>query len=433
MKKNLIIGIVILTAALSVTALSAVAISHHINHENQTAESLSAESSAGHEETVNAAAENTVQSNTASHISEASKQESSEKEKMLIDENHCTVEGLDNILFDGNEHTLGISVIYQGEVLENGTDYDVSYSGTLMNPDRYTAEIIFKGDYEGTIKKDFYILPSGTEITDIKTKTGSIHIDFEPQENLSGYQIEYSKKDDFSESEIFDTESAEMSSAAIDVEKDNATYYLRIRTYLQKDINGETEKLYSEWSEPKSAELLQIAERDGLTYVDGIIIANKTYDLPSDYAPDVNEEAVIAFEKMAADAAEDGIDLTIVSGYRSYDLQSWLYHSYVEERGQENADKISARPGHSEHQTGLAFDINTTASSFAGTPEAIWLDENCYKYGFIVRYPEGKEDITGYSYEPWHIRYIGYPYSEKVYESGLTLEEYLGITSKYSE
>ena len=178
----------------------------------------------------------------------------------------------------------------------------------------------------------------------------------------------------------------------------------------------------------------KIIEKDGLTYVNGILIANKTYSLPSDYDPgSLKEEAQSAFDEMKADALKDDIELWIQSGYRSYSLQEELYNRYVEEDGKEVADTYSARPGHSEHQTGLAMDLNIIDSSFEGTPEAIWIEENCYKYGFIIRYPKGKEKITGYMYEPWHLRYLGKDIAKKVYESKLTLEEYLGIDSKYKE
>jgi LAS superfamily LD-carboxypeptidase LdcB len=135
---------------------------------------------------------------------------------------------------------------------------------------------------------------------------------------------------------------------------------------------------------------------------------------------------------MIADAYADGITLWICSGYRSYSYQSKLYNNYVYTDGKAAADTYSARPGHSEHQTGLAADINSADESFAGTPEAKWLAANCWKYGFIIRYPKGKESITGYIYEPWHIRYLGKENAKLVYESGLTLEEYLGIDSVYS-
>ncbi len=172
---------------------------------------------------------------------------------------------------------------------------------------------------------------------------------------------------------------------------------------------------------------------DGVTYVQGIMIANKTYALPKSFDPGVNPEAKAAFDRMQVAASAEMMSLSIVSGYRSYATQEATYNRFVNRDGQEKADTFSARPGHSEHQTGLAFDINYAGDSFGSTPEAAWLAENCWKYGFIIRYPKGKSDITGYKYEPWHVRYLGEENAKKVYQSGLTLEEYLGITSKYAE
>ena len=172
---------------------------------------------------------------------------------------------------------------------------------------------------------------------------------------------------------------------------------------------------------------------DGITYVDGILVANKSYNLPEDYDPGLNDEAFAAFEKMIAGASKDGISIYLCSGYRNYQDQQFQYNEYVTNRGVEEADKISARPGHSEHQTGLAFDVNYTEFSFADTEEGKWLAEHCSEYGFIIRYPEDKEDKTGFSYEPWHVRYLGVDLAKKVTESGLCLEEYLGITSEYNE
>ena len=115
----------------------------------------------------------------------------------------------------------------------------------------------------------------------------------------------------------------------------------------------------------------KIEQSNGMTFVDGILIVNKTYSLPSDYAPGVSTVAQKAFDEMAA--AQDGITLFVNSSYRSYQDQESLYNSYAAERGTEAADEVSSRPGHSEHQTGLTFDVNTTEDSFAGTPEANWL------------------------------------------------------------
>lgn len=168
-------------------------------------------------------------------------------------------------------------------------------------------------------------------------------------------------------------------------------------------------------------------EVTGLTYIKGILIVNKKYGLPKDYNPGVDPEANAALKRMQADASSLGLSLKLVSGYRSYNTQYNLYNNYVRQNGQAKADTFSARPGYSEHQTGLAFDVGSTKGAFANTYESKWLAENCHLYGFIIRYPKGKTNITGYIYEPWHIRYLGVDVATKVKESGLTLEEYLGI------
>ena len=176
----------------------------------------------------------------------------------------------------------------------------------------------------------------------------------------------------------------------------------------------------------------EIEVKNGITYVNGILIANKTYGLPSDYNPGkILPDAQNAFNEMKTAAAKDGISLSIVSGFRSYSYQSQLYNNYVARDGKAEADTYSARPGYSEHQTGLAMDLNNASRTFNGSREAKWIAANCYKYGFIVRYPEGKESITGYNYESWHVRYLGKTLAKEVYDSGLTLEEFLCIDSKY--
>ncbi len=169
------------------------------------------------------------------------------------------------------------------------------------------------------------------------------------------------------------------------------------------------------------------------TYIDGILIANKTYALPRDYNPGVDPDAKDAFDEMQKAAAAEGLNIYISSGFRSYDYQAGLYERYVQRSGKAEADRYSARPGHSEHQSGLAFDLNSIDMTFEDTPECEWVNKHCADYGFIIRYPKDGEAITGYMYEPWHIRYLGKDTARKVYDSGLTLEEYLGIDSKYDE
>lgn len=175
-------------------------------------------------------------------------------------------------------------------------------------------------------------------------------------------------------------------------------------------------------------------EKDGITYIDGILVLNKTYGAPENYGPGgLTEETQAAFDELCAAAAEDGLNIYLASGYRSYYTQQELYNDYVYTYGQDIADTFSARPGHSEHQSGLAIDVNTIDDAFGATPEAAWLAEHCHEYGFIIRYAEDKVDITGYKYEPWHIRYVGKEIAAEVSELGIALEEYLGIDSVYAE
>ncbi|WP_288221322.1 D-alanyl-D-alanine carboxypeptidase family protein [uncultured Clostridium sp.] len=168
-------------------------------------------------------------------------------------------------------------------------------------------------------------------------------------------------------------------------------------------------------------------------YINGILIVNKEFGLPDTFAPGESTEAREAFERMKSDAAKEGIYLNAFSTYRNYWSQDRLYWNYVSNYGQDPTDTFSAKAGFSEHQTGLAFDIGGVDRSlwaeedFKYTAEAEWLKNNCTKYGFILRYPEGKEWITGYMHESWHFRYIGVKDSKNFQNSDLTLEEYLGL------
>ena len=143
-------------------------------------------------------------------------------------------------------------------------------------------------------------------------------------------------------------------------------------------------------------------------------------------------EVATQVEQMFEDAKKDGIHLLAVSGYRSYEYQKKLYENKVKKAGKKEADKYVAMPGTSEHQTGLAIDILSTEykklnKGFENTSAYRWLCENIDEYGFIIRYQEGKESITGYGFEPWHFRYVGKDLAKELKEKDITLEEYYGI------
>lgn len=186
-----------------------------------------------------------------------------------------------------------------------------------------------------------------------------------------------------------------------------------------------------------------------------LVLVNKNYALSEDYEPsdlvlpnvlstDYNQNQNIYLRKEAAMyleqlfyAAQNEAGLTLLarSGYRSYQTQISLYDRYVSQNGTEKADTFSARAGHSEHQTGLAMDVTADSvnrqlvTDFGLTPEGIWLKENAHRFGYIIRYLEGREDETGYQYEPWHIRYVGVEAATEIYENNWILEQYLNKKS----
>lgn len=195
---------------------------------------------------------------------------------------------------------------------------------------------------------------------------------------------------------------------------------------------------------PAQEGLKTLAKPENIT-----VLVNKTYSLPESYQPNdlvypkvdfvfkekiekrmMRAEAAEALQKMFEAAKTLNLHLAGVSAYRSYQTQQSLFDNYVNKDGLEKAKTYSALPGTSEHETGLAIDVTTADGAcaaqdcFGDTEEAKWLATHGHEYGFIIRYPEGKERITGYKYEPWHIRYVGIDAATEIFENNLTLEEY---------
>ena len=201
----------------------------------------------------------------------------------------------------------------------------------------------------------------------------------------------------------------------------------------------------------------QVVETDGIkviqNYENVLALVNKSYYLPDSYIPNdlvranveysfgdeqvekalLRSEAASALEEMFQAAKEEGIELFAVSGYRSYERQQVVFAAEVAAVGQEAAEEAVAFPGSSEHQTGLAMDISSLSvglnltQDYEHTVEGQWLAENAHQFGFILRYPKGKEAITGYKFEPWHYRYVGKEYAVEIYEKNVTLEEFFEI------
>lgn len=165
------------------------------------------------------------------------------------------------------------------------------------------------------------------------------------------------------------------------------------------------------------------------TYINGILLVNKDYGLPPTFGNGDDPTALAKLQQLQRDAQAQGINISnSYSGYRSYQYQTNLYNNYVNQHGEEEANTFSAKPGFSEHQTGLTFDLKDFNGQLVEDPiTSQWIKENCAKYGFILRYPEGKEDITGYIYEPWHLRYVGEEVANQIMNNNTTLEQYLGV------
>ncbi len=180
-----------------------------------------------------------------------------------------------------------------------------------------------------------------------------------------------------------------------------------------------------------------------------LVLVNKEYTVGRDYYPTdmvdidgslstnqnlkVKREAYDAYLEMLADAKAEGLNFCICSAYRGFSVQESLYYNSLASNGKEYTDKMFAYPGRSEHHTGYAIDITSASmnwglsQNYADYPDGAWIAEHCDEYGFIIRYPKGKEDITGYMYEPWHIRYVGLDVAKEITEAGITFEEYMGV------
>lgn len=184
-------------------------------------------------------------------------------------------------------------------------------------------------------------------------------------------------------------------------------------------------------SDPDSVHVLVNKQNplDPLDYAPGDL---RDVEAPNEFgeAP-LREDAAEAYEELHAAAAEDGADLWATTAYRDYDFQKALYEQRFAEDGADAADRVSARPGHSEHQTGLAIDVADLEdrecylqACFGDSEQGQWLAEHADEFGFIIRYPEGAEEITGFQYEPWHLRYVGQDTAQDITEREVALEEY---------
>ena len=220
--------------------------------------------------------------------------------------------------------------------------------------------------------------------------------------------------------------------------EDNLDRYLKYLNTSTKDLETSITYVNIGLDNDYYTNVINIDNQDDLA-----VLVNKYHKLSNDYVPsdlekinskyqwlgrsnELRKDAREAFEKMCEAATKDNIYIYAGSGYRSYQTQLYLYNTYVKRDGFKAAETYSARASYSEHQTGLAMDIaNKSGFISKNDKEYNWLVKNSYKYGFILGYPEDKENITGYMYEEWHYRYLGTTLAKEVYDSGLTYDEYL--------
>ncbi|WP_243298890.1 M15 family metallopeptidase [Bacillus litorisediminis] len=225
--------------------------------------------------------------------------------------------------------------------------------------------------------------------------------------------------------------------------------------YLFNHISNNSWTLHSVDSIGNSIPISADSDKDTNIFAENpssiLVLVNKQYTLEDDFLPNdlvipkvlfseditdeekyIRKEAALALEELFEKGKEQGFTLIATSGYRSYETQKRLYEEFVNQLGIEAAEYRAAKPGNSEHQTGLAMDITSSEfnyeeyQDFGETPSGKWVAENAHHFGFIIRYPEGKEHITGYQYEPWHLRFVGVQKATYIYKNQLTFEEFLG-------
>lgn len=214
--------------------------------------------------------------------------------------------------------------------------------------------------------------------------------------------------------------------------KEYNDYYIKTNYPIEKvimHVNIGLNKPFYEGSTPSKYLNTNYILVNKYNYLDKNYIPNDLVILDKFSKPGIklNKEAYDNFIKMANDAKNNNLNLRIISAYRSYEYQEKLYNNYLKYDTKEVVDTYSARPGYSEHQTGLVIDIDNIKKNynyFHLTEEYSWMQNNAYKYGFILRYPRGKEMITGYKYESWHYRYVGNNISKYIHENNITFEEY---------
>ena len=290
--------------------------------------------------------------------------------------------------------------IYSGIHLYKNYKYKQSYEYKLITHgySKNDTKLLLK-NFKSNKEREFFL---NQEVNDAFIKI--IKEKYYLKKNFSNY-IKYLKNNP--------RKNIEMIVRDVNVHLDHKFYEVKFNTDTSKDIEMMVNKYYL---------LDEKYAPDDLVYI------SQKYAWGDKNSKQVRRVCYDAFIEMWNSAMESDIYLMINSSYRSFNEQKKVYDSFEKERGKNYADSIAARPGASEHETGLALDIfsikNSNKKTFEDSPEALWLKDNAYKFGFVLRYPKGKENITGYDYEPWHYRYVGKKAAKYCYENDITFDEY---------
>lgn len=293
---------------------------------------------------------------------------------------------------------IAFGVVYLNHRLNN-SDADTKTPTNTTNTKKETNEIV------SHLEKLGY---KEVEISNISKNLS--------KEDIMKIEKKYSHLSELSNIKYFHIENLERYENYFSKESDIETVIMNVNTSLDKEFYTDIKEVADPY--------------------DTLVLVNKYYALPSGIEPKtlvniegqrMTPEAADAMEKMVNDLRNEGLKIILQSGYRSEDTQYYLYNRYVNNYGKKEADTFSARPNHSEHQTGLAMDLSidgTLSEAFENTEQFKWLNENAHKYGYILRYKKDKVYMTGYTYEPWHYRYVGVEVATIIKNENLTFEEY---------
>lgn len=332
----------------------------------------------------------------------------------------------DSFTFEyGKKVEIDTSAIF-GDSSDKVKDIEVDYSSLKMVKDKDYPEV---GEYE--LPFTYKTMTNHSDKLKVTVKDTT-----KPKFTSFSEKIEVTKGNkDFDFKKHF--KASDLSSCTLDINTKDVNFdkegdYTAEVTATDAHKNKESKKFTVV---VKAEEKTAIASADNEQkvspyYKNGILIVNKKHPVPPGFGGGVNQTALAAVNRMISDMKAEGLSVdSTTSNYRSYSYQSTLYQNYVSAYGKASADTFSARPGYSEHQTGLAFDLREPGggSLLTNSKATSWVAKNAHKYGLIVRYQSGKEWITGYQAEPWHVRYVG-DIATSIYNSGLSLEEYLGVS-----